>query len=31
MSNLKVIPIESPVYDTVWGYVVPLDIPLLLL
>lgn len=31
LSNLKVIPVESPVYDTVWGYVVPLAIPLLLL
>ncbi len=30
LSNLKVIPIDSPVYDTVWGYVVPLAIPLLL-
>jgi uncharacterized membrane protein len=31
LSNLKVIPVESPVYDTVWGYVVPLAIPMLLL
>lgn len=31
LSNLKIIPVESPVYDTVWGYVVPLAIPLLLL
>lgn len=31
LSNLNVIPVESPVYDTVWGYVVPLAIPLLLL
>lgn len=31
LSNFNIIPIESPVYDTVWGYVVPLAIPLLLL
>lgn len=31
LSNLNIIPVESPVYDTVWGYVVPLAIPLLLL
>lgn len=30
LSNLKVIPLDSSVYDTVWGYVVPLAIPLLL-
>ncbi|MGW8048117.1 DUF819 family protein [Staphylococcus shinii] len=30
LSNFKVIPISSPVYDTVWDYVVPLSIPLLL-
>jgi uncharacterized membrane protein len=30
LSNLKVIPNESPVYDQVWGYVVPLAIALLL-
>lgn len=30
LSNLKIIPIDAPVYDTVWGYVVPLAIPLLL-
>ncbi|QHS21874.1 DUF819 domain-containing protein [Virgibacillus sp. MSP4-1] len=30
LANLNVIPIESPVYDTVWSYVVPLAIPLLL-
>jgi uncharacterized membrane protein len=29
-SNLKIIPIDAPAYDTVWGYVVPLAIPLLL-
>lgn len=31
LSNLNIIPVESPVYDTVWDYVVPLAIPLLLL
>ncbi len=31
LSNLKIIPIESPVYDQVWNYVVPLAIPLLLM
>lgn len=30
LSNFKVIPTSSPVYDTVWDYVVPLSIPLLL-
>ncbi|MCG3412377.1 DUF819 domain-containing protein [Staphylococcus massiliensis] len=30
LSNLKIIPTESPVYDTVWKYIVPLAIPLLL-
>ncbi|SET46568.1 Uncharacterized membrane protein [Salinibacillus kushneri] len=30
LANLNVIPLESPVYDTVWDYVVPLAIPLLL-
>ena len=30
LANLNVIPTESPVYDTVWSYVVPLSIPLLL-
>ena len=30
LSNLKVIPTESPVYDQVWSYVVPLAIALLL-
>ncbi len=30
LSNLKVIPTESPVYDNVWSYVVPLAITLLL-
>ena len=30
LSNFKVIPVDSPVYDTIWGYVVPLAIPLLL-
>ena len=30
LSNFGVIPPESAVYDTVWDYVVPLAIPLLL-
>ncbi|MGW8044134.1 DUF819 family protein [Staphylococcus shinii] len=30
LSNFKVIPTSSSVYDTVWDYVVPLSIPLLL-
>lgn len=30
LSNLKIIPVDSTVYDTVWSYVVPLAIPLLL-
>lgn len=30
LANIKVIPTESPVYDSVWSYVVPLAIPLLL-
>ena len=30
LSNLKVIPTESPVYDNIWSYVVPLAIPMLL-
>src|SRR5699024_6409119 len=30
LSNLNIIPIESPVYDQVWDYVIPLAIPLLL-
>ncbi|MFG6147758.1 DUF819 family protein [Halobacillus sp. B23F22_1] len=30
LANVGVIPLESPVYDTVWNYVVPLAIPLLL-
>ncbi|PTK09928.1 DUF819 domain-containing protein [Mammaliicoccus sciuri] len=30
LSNLSIIPIESPVYDQVWEYVIPLAIPLLL-
>lgn len=30
LANLRIIPTESPVYDDVWGYVVPLAIPLLL-
>lgn len=31
LANLRVIPTESAVYDTVWNYVVPVAIPLLLL
>ncbi len=31
LSNFRVIPTDAPVYDAVWGYVVPLAIPLLLL
>ena len=30
LSNFKVIPMSAPVYDTVWDYIVPLSIPLLL-
>lgn len=30
LSNFKVIPTSSPVYDIVWDYIVPLSIPLLL-
>ena len=29
-SNLGLIPTDAPVYDAVWGYIVPLAIPLLL-
>lgn len=29
-SNLGIIPTDAPVYDAVWGYIVPLAIPLLL-
>lgn len=29
-SNLNIIPTEAPTYDVVWGYIVPLAIPLLL-
>ena len=31
LANVGIIPTAAPVYDTVWGYVVPLAIPLLLL
>jgi uncharacterized membrane protein len=31
LSNLRVIPVQAPAYDVVWGYFVPLAIPLLLL
>ena len=30
LANIRVIPTEAPTYDAVWGYVVPLGIPLLL-
>ncbi|MFS0672159.1 DUF819 domain-containing protein [Ornithinibacillus sp. 179-J 7C1 HS] len=30
LANLNIIPTDSPVYDTVWTYVIPLAIPLLL-
>lgn len=30
LSNFKIIPFDSPVYDDIWGYVVPLSLPLLL-
>ncbi|WP_096270151.1 DUF819 family protein [Paucisalibacillus globulus] len=30
LANFNIIPTESPVYDTVWSYVIPLAIPLLL-
>lgn len=30
LANFKIIPASSPVYDTVWDYVVPVAIPLLL-
>lgn len=29
-SNIKLIPTDAPTYDIVWGYIVPLAIPLLL-
>lgn len=30
LTNLNIIPMESEVYDTVWTYVIPLSIPMLL-
>ena len=30
LANFNVIPTNAPAYDTVWGYVVPLAVPLLL-
>jgi uncharacterized membrane protein len=30
LSNLKILPINSPSYEVVWNYIVPLSIPLLL-
>lgn len=31
LSNLGILPTKSPVYDSVWDYIVPISIPLLLL
>ncbi|TQQ85202.1 DUF819 domain-containing protein [Peptacetobacter hominis] len=31
LANIKIIPTASPVYDSVWNYVVPMAIPLLLM
>lgn len=31
LSNVGIIPTDAPAYDVVWGYVVPLAIPLLLM
>lgn len=31
LSNIGVIPMDAPVWDNVWGYIVPISIPLLLL
>ncbi|MEL3907473.1 MAG: DUF819 family protein [Treponemataceae bacterium] len=30
LSNLNIIPVDAPVYDAVWDYVVPLAVPMLL-
>jgi uncharacterized membrane protein len=30
LSNLYIVPVSAPAYDVVWGYLVPLAIPLLL-
>lgn len=30
LSNLKIIPLDAPTYDHVWGYVVPFALPMLL-
>lgn len=30
LSNIGIVPVEAPAYDVVWGWVVPLAIPLLL-
>ncbi len=30
LANLRIIPTDAPVYDAVWGYIVPLAVPLLL-
>ncbi len=31
LTNFNIIPTDAPVYDVVWGYVVPMAIPLLLM
>ena len=30
LANIGVIPTDSPVYDTIWGYVAPLAVPIML-
>ncbi len=30
LTNLRILPLESPVYDNIWTYVIPLSIPMLL-
>lgn len=30
LANFKIIPTDAATYDNVWGYVVPISIPLLL-
>lgn len=30
LSNMKIIPFDSPVYDAIWAFIIPLAIPLLL-
>ena len=29
LANMQIIPVESPVYDAVWSYVVPLSLSLI--